>query len=166
MSAKLPAAIVAIAAKELGVEEVNGSNCGPRVDVYKAACPALPADESWPWCSAFCCWVVRQAMQKCGIVETATFRRPTTAAAWGWIGWSISQDQTTHTRRLPGEDIQSGDILVYTFSHVGIATAAPSNGRVATIEGNTDAAGSREGGGVFAKCRRIDQVRARIRFMV
>jgi hypothetical protein len=32
MSAKLPAEIVRIAKLEIGVEEIDGTNCGPRVN--------------------------------------------------------------------------------------------------------------------------------------
>jgi len=37
---------------------------------------------------------------------------------------------------------------------------------VVTVDGNTDAAGSREGGGVFKKTRSVSKIRARIRFTV
>jgi len=37
---------------------------------------------------------------------------------------------------------------------------------VETIEGNTDGVGSRDGGGVWRKFRKISQIRSRIRFTV
>ncbi len=154
------------ATKEIGTEEVNGTNCGPRVDQYKAA-TVLPPHESWPWCAAFVCWCVWQAMQATGIKETATFKRPTTASAWNLENWSLKQDDTTLTKRSPGLDIMAGDIVIFTFSHVGIATGAPDeNGMVPTIEGNTDVAGSREGGGVMNKRRKLSLIKTRIRFTV
>lgn len=162
---KLPQRLVEIARKELGVEEVNGSNCGPRVNEYKAA-TNLPPDESWPWCAAFICWVVREAMKAEGIKETATFKRPMTAGAWNFINWSLAQDNSTHTKKNPGDDIQPGDIVVFTFSHIGLAVDSPSGGVVRTVEGNTDALGSREGGGVWEKRRPLTKIRARIRFTV
>jgi len=158
--------IVELAAKEVGVEEIDGTNCGPRVNQYKAA-TNLPPDEPWPWCAAFVCWLVREAMAATGIKETARFKRPRTAGAWAFENWSLSQDATTQTRKPHRGDIQPGDIVVFTFSHIGIAVGEPdAEGYVATIEGNTDAAGSREGGGVFRKRRKLSAIRSRIRFTI
>jgi hypothetical protein len=57
--------------------------------------------------------------------------------------------------------------VVFTFSHIGIAVSPPDeDGNVATVEGNTDAAGSREGGGVYRKSRHVSKIRSRIRFNV
>jgi len=163
MSARLPSEIVRVARGEVGTEEVDGTNCGPRVNEYKAA-TTLPPAESWPWCAAFVCWVVREAMRATGLPETAGFRRPTTAGAWNFINWSLAQDGTTKTLRDPGDDIRPGDIVVFKFSHIGIAVEAPEGGYVGTIEGNTDGEGSREGGAVLHKRRRLSQIKARIRF--
>lgn len=166
MTAKLPDAIVQIATKEIGVEEIDATNCGPRVNQYKAA-TNLPPAEPWPWCAAFICWLVREAMAATGIKETPTFKRPTTAGAYALEAWSRAQDKSTWTLKTPGRDIEPGDIIVFTFSHCGVAVSAPDEtGHFRTIEGNTDTAGSREGGGVFKRWRRTTQVRARIRFRV
>jgi hypothetical protein len=162
----LASKIIELARLEIGVEEINGSNCGPRVNEYKAA-TWLPADKSWPWCAAFVCWLVREAMAATGIKETATFKRPRTAGAWDFENWSLEQDDTTQTRKPHRGDIQAGDIVVFTFSHIGIATSsADAEGFVHTIEGNTDGQGSREGGAVLAKKRHLSRIRSRIRFTV
>lgn len=158
--------LIAEASRLVGVEEVGGTNCGPVVNEIKKACPALPHDVGWPWCAAFVCHCVQKALAAAGIPETATFKAPTTAAAFGLITWSLEQDDSTSTKKSPGLDIRPGDLIVFTFSHCGIAISAPGNkhGTFRTIEGNTDAAGSREGGGVFRKERSPNKVRARIRF--
>jgi hypothetical protein len=163
--ALLPSAIVQIAVREEGVEEVDGTNCGPRVNEYKAA-TNLPPDEPWPWCAAFVDWVVWQAMLATGVRETAGFKRPRTAGAFDLVNWSLKQDGTTETKRFPGKDIKAGDIVVFTFSHVGIAIGDADDESVHTVEGNTDQAGNREGGGVYFKMRGLDRVKARIRFTV
>jgi len=165
MSARLPVKIVRIARSEVGTEEVDGTNCGPRVNEYKAA-TVLPPAESWPWCAAFVCWVVREAMKAAGLPETAGFRRPTTAGAWDFINWSMRQDGTTKTLRDPDDDIRPGDIVVFKFSHIGIAVESPEGGYVGTVEGNTDGEGSREGGAVLHKRRALSKIKARIRFTV
>jgi len=160
---KLSEAIVQIATEEIGVTEVNGTNCGPRVDEYKAATWLNPK-LGWPWCAAFVCWCFREALALSGVKETKTFKRPRTAGAWDFENWSLAQDDTTNTRKPHKNDIQAGDIVIFTFSHIGIAISAPDkNGNVRIIEGNTDGAGSREGGAVLRKTRHVSRIRSRIR---
>lgn len=155
-----------IAKAEIGVEEVAGTNTGGRVNEYKAA-TNLPSKASWPWCAAFVCWVVREAMKSAKVKETKTFKRPTTAGAWDFERWSLEQDESTNTKKPAGTDIEAGDIVIFTFSHIGIALTSPGkSGNVVTVEGNTDQAGSREGGGVFKKVRHVGKIRSRIRFTV
>jgi hypothetical protein len=165
MSAQLPPKIVEIASREVGAEEVNGTNCGPQVNEYKAA-TNLPPKEPWPWCAAFVCWVVKKAMEATETRESATFKRPKTAGAWDFENWSLRQGNETQTKRNPGDDIRAGDIVIFKFSHIGIAVENASGSTVETVEGNTDADGSREGGGVFRKTRKLSQVKTRIRFAI
>lgn len=165
MKALLPDAIVDVATREIGVEEVDGTNCGPRVNQYKSA-TNLPPNEPWPWCAAFVDWVVKQAMEATGIKETSSFKRPKTAGAWDLENWSRKQDGSTQTKKPHNGDIKAGDIVVFTFSHVGFAIEDAKDGAVVTVEGNTDTAGGREGGGVFRKTRKLSQIRSRIRFTV
>jgi hypothetical protein len=158
--------IVELATAEIGVTEVNGSNCGPRVDEYKAATWLNPK-VGWPWCAAFVCWLVREALTATGTKETKTFKRPRTAGAWDFENWSKAQDNSTNTKKPHRGDIEPGDIVVFTFSHIGIAIGKPdATGHVLTIEGNTDGAGSREGGAVLRKKRKLTQIRSRIRFTI
>jgi ribosomal protein S6E (S10) len=167
MNRPLPEKLVELAKKEIGVEEVDGTNCGPRVNEYKAA-TWLPADKPWPWCAAFICWLVREAMKgstdKSG--KPYTFQRPQTASAWDFENWSRKQDNSTQTKKPHSGDIKAGDVVIFTFSHIGLAVGNADNGYVLTVEGNTDAQGSREGGGVFLKRRKLSQIRSRIRFTV
>lgn len=161
---KLAEKLVELAKKEVGVKEVGSTNRGKRVDEYKAS-TNLPPHAAWPWCAAFICWLVREAMQATG--QRYTFKRPTTAGAWDMENWSRAQDDSTWTKKPTGGDICPGDIVIFKFSHIGLATSAPDkSGIINTVEGNTDAAGGRNGGGVLAKKRRVDQIRSRIRFRV
>jgi len=162
--AKMPKTMVRIASKEIGIEEIGNSNKGPRVNEYKSA-TWMDATDSWPWCAAFVCWVVQQAMGKLGYAQTPTFRRPKTPRAFGFEEWCLRQDGTVKLKCIPGTDILPGDIVVFNFSHVGIASSKCSGeGMFECIEGNTDALGSREGGGVFKKVRHTNLVLSRIRF--
>jgi len=154
--------MVSLAREEIGVSEVDGSNCGPRVDEYKAA-TWLDADKGWPWCAAFICWLVREAMEG----EDVKFKRPRTAGAWDFENWAKQQSTNGVELRKPtNEDIKAGDIVVFTFSHIGLAVKdADSSGYVVTIEGNTNGAGSREGGSVLEKKRHVSKIRSRIRIL-
>ena len=151
----VPQKMVLIAREEIGVSEVDGSNCGPRVDEYKAA-TWLDADKGWPWCAAFICWLVREAIDG----EDVKFKRPRTAGAWDFENWAKQQVANGIDLRKPtNEDIKAGDIVVFTFSHIGIAIKdIDSSGYVTTIEGNTNGAGSREGGSVLEKKRHVSKM--------
>jgi hypothetical protein len=158
--------IIRIAKAEVGVREIANTNCGERVDQYKAATWLNPK-KGWAWCAAFVCWVVREAMTSAGVKQTKTFKRPRTAGAWDFENWSLEQDKTTNTKKPHDGDILPGDIVMFTFSHIGIAVSAPDDdGNVTTVEGNTDTAGSREGGGVYLKSRHLSKIRSRIRFTI
>ena len=109
-------------------------------------------------------------MRDAGVPETKTFRRPTTAGALDLENWSLRQDGSTHTRVPARGDVRAGDIITFKFStggHAGFALSAPDkNGNFYSVEGNTDQAGSREGGGVFRKRRNVSQLHGRIRFTI
>ena len=96
-----------------------------------------------------------------------TFARPRTAGAWDLENWSMKQDGSTWLKLNPqASDIVAGDIVIFTFSHVGLAIDSPAKGLVQTVEGNSNAQGSREGGGVWKQTRKLSQIRSRIRFTV
>ena len=156
----IPEKMVTLAREEIGVSEVDGTNCGPRVDVYKAA-TWLDADKGWPWCAAFICWLIREAIEE----EEVAFKRPRTAGAWDFENWAKQETSNGIELRKPtNEDVKAGDIVVFTFSHIGIAVKdIDSSGYVVTIEGNTNGAGSREGGSVLEKKRHVSKIRSRIR---
>ena len=162
ITGSIPDKMVKLAREEIGVSEVDGSNCGPRVDEYKAA-TWLDADKGWPWCAAFICWLVREAIEE----EDVKFKRPRTAGAWDFENWAKQQSTNGVELRKPtNEDIKAGDIVVFTFSHIGLAVKdADSSGYVVTIEGNTNGAGSREGGSVLEKKRHVSKIRSRIRIL-
>tara|TARA_R110002167_G_scaffold316548_1_gene522208 strand:+ start:9546 stop:10166 length:621 start_codon:yes stop_codon:yes gene_type:complete len=154
--------MVNLARSEIGVSEIDGSNCGPRVDEYKAA-TWLDPDKGWPWCAAFICWLVREAIEG----EDIDFKRPQTAGAWDFENWARKQVANGVELRKPtNEDIKEGDIVVFTFSHIGLAVKdIDSSGYVTTIEGNTNGVGSREGGSVLEKKRHVSSIRSRIRII-
>jgi cell wall-associated NlpC family hydrolase len=159
-------AVAQAAESKIGVRESGGANKGEALAPFFAADwydpnGSLPGDDGYPWCAAFVCWCVLVAVAG----RKISFQRPRTPSAWGLEDWSLAQDRSTWTLKFPGSDIKRGDIVVFRFSHVGIAVGSPDeNGWVETVEGNTNAAGSREGDGVYKKRRKISTIRSRIRF--
>ena len=161
VQAPLAVKLVELARKEIGVQEVNGTNCGPRVNEYKSA-TSLDPEQGWPWCAAFICWLMREAMKD----NSYTFKRPTTASAWGFEDWAAKQNNKVQLKKPHKDDIKAGDIVMFTFSHIGLAISDPQDGYIDTIEGNTDGQGSREGGAVLLKKRKLSAIRSRIRITV
>lgn len=159
-------AVAQAAESKVGVRESGGPNKGPALAPFFAADwydpnGSAPGDDGYAWCAAFVCWCVQVAVAG----RVITFERPRTPSAWGMEAWSLAQDSSTWTLKPAGRDIQRGDIVVFNFSHVGIAVGpVDANGFVPTVEGNTNGAGSREGDGVYRKLRSIHSIRSRIRF--
>jgi hypothetical protein len=157
-TASLSDELARIAETQIGVRETK-NNGGESITGYQAA-TWLPVGP-WAWCAAFVCWCVREAIKG----RAVTFSRPETAGAWDFERWCREEDNSVRLRKPPMGDIKRGDIVIFTFSHIGIATGPPDvNGNVPTVEGNTNGAGSREGDGVYRKLRPLAKIRSRIRF--
>ena len=157
-SMTLPETIASIAESQIGVRETK-RNGGVQIAEYQKA-TWLPVG-SWAWCAAFVCWVVQKAIQG----RTVTFKRPMTAGAWDFENWCKSVDRSVMLKKPHKGDIKRGDVICFTFSHIGVALGPPdADGNVLTCEGNTNGAGSREGDGVYKKVRHMSKIRSRIRF--
>lgn len=171
--------LVEIARSQIGTRE-TGNNTGPVIRRYQAATWLPPGP--WPWCAAFVCWCVQQALEAAparGITVPPQFRRPTTAGAYDFENWATDRHPetgkplrrsggpeagVTMVRRPTVRDLRPGDIVTFLpMSHIGIVSGPASDGYLMTIEGNTNAAGSREGDGVWGKKRPTSWIRARIR---
>lgn len=165
MSAALPSKLIEIAKSQLGIVETS-KNHGPGIEKFWSATdyPDGYANRE-PYCAAAMCWVVREAMR--AIDKKWTFKRPKTAVAFEFEDWSLAQDNSTQTKMKPHGDIEPGDLIVFRFSHIGLATSRPNkDGHFTTIEANTGPNGERDGDGVWQKTRTTDLVRSRIRFTV
>lgn len=66
-----------IASMELGVSEVIGLDNNKRIIGYHSETSLKAMTDEIPWCSAFCCWVMKQ----CNIKHTNS------AAARSWLKW-------------------------------------------------------------------------------
>jgi len=153
--------LVDIARREVGVrEEPKDSNRGPRVDEYQKA--DWIDGVGYAWCASFICWVVKMAREEVR-GEKFAWDRPQTAGAWDFERWALKQKDKGVKMIKPPRSFKPGDIVVFTFSHIGLCVGSKDDGTIPTIEGNTDTRGSREGGGVYEKVRPIEEIRSVIR---
>lgn len=158
--------IADIAASQVGQKEATGHNDGAVVRKYQAATNLDP--DSWPWCAAFVCWVIREWLKAPEVVTWLNLKvrtpedwRPKTPRAWGFNDWAQTRPATTQIIDR-ADKAQPGDIVMFTFSHVGIVVS--DNGKsIQTVEGNTNGSGSREGDGVYCKTRSRSLVKAYVR---
>ena len=166
--------LVDIALKEVGVREVPiNSNRGPRVEEFQKYVGAWLVGSAW--CAAFVAWVFGQAY------PGANPAGKQSSAVMGF--WSRNKGREDFVRFLP-EDVKSGkykveagDVFVLCnditkipqvrsgaikghTGHVGICDGIMlSPTKFGTIEGNTNEAGSREGGGVYHRSRSLDEAK-------
>lgn len=162
----LAEAIAEAAESQLGIRETDGKNRGPGIEKYWAATSYKAGYQNRePWCAAFVCWCIMTAIARLAIVPT--FKRPTTAQAFGFEPWATYSD-ADNVKLVPTTgDIRRGDIIVFSFSHVEIATKDTPKGvnLVECVGGNTNDAGSREGDGVYRKQRHRRSFRAVVRIL-
>lgn len=173
MPDNLLAKLADIAEKQIGDQEDKPHrNTGAALDKYFAADAYRPAgkDEGYPWCASFVSWCVQQFMST--VIGRRWFARltlPHLARAFDFEPWGKKQGALIFK---PGEAVfgsvrwpQRGDIVIYTFSHVGIVAAASQEGArfFTAIEGNSNADGGRDGYAVVRHARTFSKVRCFIR---
>ena len=160
-AAGLAAAALAVARGQVGVrEQPPGSNRGPQVDVYVSN--VGPGLLGQPWCMAFVYWCFTQAANQLGIANTAP-RTASVIASWRKAPHVAGARIVTaaEARRDPARVTPGMVFYIETgggHGHTGFV-ADVVDGRLVTIEGNTNDGGSREGIGVFIRSRRrIDTI--------
>lgn len=97
-----------------------------------------------PWCVMFLWWCFRHEGYGADVFPTTA----STGAKWaGLMQWAKKEGRWKTGRP------KVGDIVVFSYSHVGIVEKVHGRRNVTTIEGNTDTSGSRTGGMVMRKRR-------------
>jgi len=155
----LSAALRIAAEQEAGhVREVpRNSNRGPEVDKY-LQCADCPPGNSW--CCAFVYWCMNEAAKELGrknpMVKTAGCMDHWQRAA------ARGATRFTTARALANlELVHPGLIFIMGhgggFGHTGFVERV-NGGMLTTLEGNTDASKTREGGGVYRLTRKIADV--------
>lgn len=159
-------ALVAAAKSQVGMAETS-KNAGPALVKYWDATSYEQGDEDrQPWCAAFVAWCVFQAMIKEPLLAVGDKTRPRSAAVRDWVPWAMKPENgcVVFGPRDPKYKPEPGDIVVFTFSHIGIVESFDGWAKgLNTIEGNTDDQGSREGVKVARRVRAASQCKSFIR---
>ncbi len=105
------------------------------------------------WCAMFVSWAFAQAGEPLPEIQG---RKGFAKVAEGFR-WGRAHERLSTSPRV-------GDIFLISHDgdrgHTGIVTAVNDDGTIATIEGNTNADGSRNGNGVYRRTRRIASINA------
>lgn len=133
-----------VATRQIGVTEIpKGSNAGPEVEIYLKS---VGLTKGYSWCMAFVYWCVLEASKKTGIPN------PLKKTAGVLSQWN---NRPELRRRNP----EPGFVFIMDYGkglgHTGFVEKVLPGGKIQTIEGNTNADGSREG---YAVCRRIRSI--------
>ena len=151
-------AVLDAAATQLDVRETPGTpNRGPQVDQYVRGVGLDPAG-GYSWCQAFVYWCFAQAAAQLGAAN------PCVRTAGVLDHWARSPLADRVYAQAAGDDprlVRPGAVFIIDHGggkgHAGLVTQVVS-GAVATIEGNTNQAGSREGDGVYRHTRSISSI--------
>lgn len=144
-----------IAASQVGVVEVpKNSNKGPEVEAYLKR---VGLGGGYAWCCAFTYWCADEAAKALGRAN------PVVKTAGCLDHWEKSKAAgaaritKAHAVADPGL-VQPGMMFIMDFGggkgHTGFVTEV-LGGQIRTIEGNTDASLTREGGGVYRLTRKL-----------
>ncbi|MCW1885538.1 hypothetical protein OKA04_12430 [Luteolibacter flavescens] len=157
--------MVELATADLHIRETEGSNRGPGIEKYWSATSYPGGYEArQPYCAAAVCWWVEQAAKDVGYTALPLLR---SARAFDFHQWGKTNDSAGRKVSViaKSDEILPGDIIVFSFSHVGIAEARSPKGRdVQTIEANTSPSSTNnEGGGVYRRTRSRNLIRAIVR---
>lgn len=139
-------------------EEPVGSNRGPKVDEYlRWAARAGLIDpmvltqgrKGTPWCAIFACWCIAQGARSIG-----EGYRPTLQYSAGCLRFVEKNEDLQLVRPEPG--CLFVNLNLDGTGHCGFVVDVRDDGSLGTIEGNSDASGSRTGGSVVKLVRPAD----------
>ncbi|MEL7450158.1 MAG: peptidoglycan-binding protein [Pseudomonadota bacterium] len=158
-----------IAVPYIGATEAHGNRMGsdPRMREIFEADHYAPGGrtDGYAWCSAFVSLCVQKLIDQS--VYHGHVQKPSTPSVYNFRRrWAPGQNCLVF--RLDDENYSAhkGDIVVFTFSHIGIVESVNENGSLNTIEGNTSVEGSREGTTVRRQVRVKGVIRCLIRLPV
>lgn len=150
---------IKIALQYDGVREQGGNNCGPEVEMFQKS---IGLEKGDPWCAAFVCYCIKEAAKQLGVKPKFEY------------GGSVYKLWTRNeSLQSPDPELNSIFLIDHGLSkkgtrigHTGFCIApivSNANGHpgeqfvgsIETMEGNTNAAGSRDGDGCYHKSREM-----------
>lgn len=155
-----------IAETQIGRHEVGSTNRGPEIAPYQAATTlGVPGPgDGYPWCAAFVDWCIKEAIAKNPGLFACEKSRPNTASVEEFVQWARESGQLVFSPANKNFSPRRNDIVAFLFPsgghHIGIVAGPkrydPDDGFfIPTVEGNTNASGSRDGGSVQKKRREL-----------
>jgi len=136
--------------------ELGGANCGPWVRAYMDGNQGAP----WAWCAGFVTFVMKQAAEIEGVPTPVrgSFSCDLLATQAKEEGRFVSERSIDSTAANWSDDALGSCCIFLVrrtsrdWTHTGFAFGYRGDGTFATIEGNTNDEGSREG---YEVCRRV-----------
>jgi hypothetical protein len=130
---------VEYAMSKRGTTEVPlGSNRGPDVDLWTKFCGLTPPVF---WCGCFAAY--------CAVHAGGADSTPG-AMVHNVVMLNYARSNQFGLTDVSADEVQGGDIVSYTFAHIGLMAGPVSGGRLHTVEGNTGQTGQQNnGGGVY-----------------
>ena len=149
---------VDIARTQIGVREhPRNSNGGKEVEKYLRAVNFGPG---YAWCAAFVYWCLQEASSQVGVPNSCA-RVAGVLAQWNHAQARRLQRVSAVTAKEDPSLVKPGMVFVIDcgggLGHTGFVTSI-QGALLSTIEGNTDASKSREGGGVYSLTRKVGEI--------
>lgn len=154
-----------IASKYVGVTETDKNRAGSSkklLEIFEADDLVVKGKtDGYPWCASFVSLCVQKLCKSSTLYHSLVPPREPSVSRFLDI-WARDNNCMIFSPSSKVYRPTKGDIVVFTFSHIGIVES--NRGAVAsTIEGNTNAAGGREGVTVARKTRSHGIVKSFIR---
>lgn len=148
--------LVRVAFEWVGIRETSKNHFPGMEKVWGATSYPMGFWDRQPYCAAFVCWVVAEAVKRNPVLSVPVL--PTMAAVVHWKEWARNPKAGVTTFRPNEYTPAPGDIgsLLPKTSHIVIVDSYDAaNQIVHTLEGNTDDDGGREGDGFYSKARKL-----------
>ena len=134
-----------------GVTELTGNNDHPMITIAMQLC-GLPGDKGYPWCAA--------CMAE--IHDNANIPAPHSARVVNWFKQNVVWKREWGEKLFTVKPGMVGAIYYNRLGRYGhiVLIIGEDNNNYYTLEGNTNAAGSREGQGFYKKIRNKKNIAA------
>ncbi len=152
---------IQIALSHDGVRERGGNNRGAEVEMFQKTIGLEPGD---PWCAAFVCFCIKEAGKQLGVTPKFQYGG-SVYKLWTRNEWlQMATPETAsifcidHGLSKKGTRIGHTGFCVQPL--ISNADGYPGEQfveKIETMEGNTNAAGSRDGDGCYHKTRKLSE---------